>query len=82
MYSFVEHQRTKETQYLYGASVIILEGLFILSDPELRKLIDMKVFGKLAVSHLSCATVYFLTPSSSASGLGSDVGKADTAGHY
>lgn len=45
VYSFVEHQRTKETQYLYGASVIIIEGLFILSDPELRKLLDMKVFG-------------------------------------
>lgn len=48
VYSFVEHQRTKGTQYLYGASVIILEGLFVLSDPDLRKLIDMKVFGKLS----------------------------------
>lgn len=47
VYSFVEHQRTKETQYLYGASVVILEGLFILSDPALRDLIDMKVFGRL-----------------------------------
>lgn len=45
VYSFVEHQRMKETQYLYGASVVILEGIFILSDPELRDLMDMKIFG-------------------------------------
>ena len=45
VYSFVLHQRTEDTQYLYGASVIILEGLFVLSDPELRDLMDMKIFG-------------------------------------
>ena len=47
VYSFELHQRTAETQYLYGASVIIIEGIFVLSDPELRKLMDMKIFGKL-----------------------------------
>jgi uridine kinase len=60
VYSFVEHQRTKETQYLYGASVVILEGLFILSDPELRKLIDMKVFGMLS-RHSILYEIYLMT---------------------
>lgn len=50
VYSFVQHQRTEETQYLYGASVVILEGLFVLSDPELRDLMDMKIFGMIGQS--------------------------------
>ena len=45
VYSFELHQRTAESQYLYGASVVILEGIFVLSDPELRELMDMKIFG-------------------------------------
>jgi uridine kinase len=45
VYSFALHQRTEETQYLYGASVVILEGIFVLSDPELRGLMDMKIYG-------------------------------------
>lgn len=44
VYSFVQHQRTGETKYLYGASVIIVEGLFVLSDPEVRQLLDLKLF--------------------------------------
>lgn len=46
VYSFVQHQRTNETQYLYGASVIIVEGIFLMSDPALRNLMNMKIFGK------------------------------------
>lgn len=44
IYSFVQHQRTNETTYLYGASVIIVEGLFTLNDPQVRDLFDLKIF--------------------------------------
>ncbi|CAO1614007.1 unnamed protein product [Sympodiomycopsis kandeliae] len=44
IYSFVQHQRTDETTYLYGASVIIVEGLFTLNDPVVRDLFDLKIF--------------------------------------
>ena len=32
------------TQYLYGASVVIVEGIFCLHDPAIRDLLDLKVF--------------------------------------
>ncbi|KAL0954478.1 hypothetical protein HGRIS_003447 [Hohenbuehelia grisea] len=44
VYSFAEHQRLDETKYLYGASVIITEGILALHDPALRQLYDLKVF--------------------------------------
>lgn len=44
VYSFAEHQRLEETKYLYGASVIITEGILALHDPALRQLYDLKVF--------------------------------------
>jgi uridine kinase len=44
VYSFVEHQRTKEKKYMYGASVIILEGIFVLHDPAIRNLLDLKIY--------------------------------------
>lgn len=44
IYSFVQHQRTSESTYLYGASVIIVEGLFTLNDPSVRSLFDLKIF--------------------------------------
>ncbi|KAF8134911.1 armadillo beta-catenin plakoglobin [Boletus edulis] len=44
VYSFAEHQRLDETKYLYGASVIITEGIMALHDPSLRALYDLKVF--------------------------------------
>ncbi|GAA5987573.1 hypothetical protein JCM10908_002013 [Rhodotorula pacifica] len=43
-YSFVEHQRTDESTYLYGANVIIVEGIFVLYDKALRDLLDLKIF--------------------------------------
>ncbi|KAM0751561.1 armadillo beta-catenin plakoglobin [Meredithblackwellia eburnea MCA 4105] len=43
-YSFVLHQRTEETTYLYGAAVIIVEGIFALHDPAIRELMDLKIF--------------------------------------
>ncbi|CED82218.1 armadillo beta-catenin plakoglobin [Phaffia rhodozyma] len=36
--------RMPETSYLYGASVIIVEGILALTDPSLRDLFDLKVF--------------------------------------
>ncbi|KAI0359972.1 armadillo/beta-catenin/plakoglobin [Trametes cingulata] len=44
IYSFTEHQRLDETKYLYGASIIIVEGILALHDPELRSLYDLKIF--------------------------------------
>lgn len=44
VYSFVQHQRTSETNYLYGPAVLIVEGIFVLHDPEIRELLDLKVY--------------------------------------
>ncbi|KAF8905107.1 armadillo/beta-catenin/plakoglobin [Gymnopilus junonius] len=44
IYSFQEHQRLVETKYLYGATIIIAEGIMSLVDPALRALYDLKVF--------------------------------------
>ncbi|KAK2460331.1 hypothetical protein APHAL10511_007720 [Amanita phalloides] len=44
VYSFAQHQRLAETKYLYGASIIIAEGIMALHDPSLRELYDLKVF--------------------------------------
>ncbi|KAG1729668.1 uridine kinase family-domain-containing protein [Suillus paluster] len=44
VYSFAEHQRLDEVKYLYGAAIIITEGIMALHDPELRSLYDLKVF--------------------------------------
>ncbi|KAI0710271.1 armadillo/beta-catenin/plakoglobin [Earliella scabrosa] len=44
IYSFTEHQRLDETKYLYGASIIIVEGILALHDPALRDLYDLKIF--------------------------------------
>jgi len=44
VYSFAEHQRLPETKYLYGATIIIAEGIMALVDPALRALYDLKVF--------------------------------------
>jgi len=44
VYSFAEHQRLEETKYLYGATIIITEGIVALTDPALRALYDLKLF--------------------------------------
>lgn len=44
VYSFAEHQRLAETKYLYGATIIIAEGIMALVDPALRALYDLKIF--------------------------------------
>lgn len=44
-YSFVEHARTDKTVSIYGANIVILEGIYVLYDhPGLLDLIDMKIF--------------------------------------
>ncbi|KZT07622.1 armadillo/beta-catenin/plakoglobin [Laetiporus sulphureus 93-53] len=44
VYSFTEHQRLDETRYLYGAAIIIAEGIMVLHDQSLRDLYDLKIF--------------------------------------
>ena len=44
VYSFTQHQRTADTTYLYGQSVIVVEGLFVLQNKELVDLLDLKIF--------------------------------------
>ncbi|KIR73277.1 uridine kinase [Cryptococcus deuterogattii CA1014] len=44
VYSFHHHQRMPEKKYIYGASVIIVEGIMALQSAELRELYDLKVF--------------------------------------
>ncbi|KAI0671629.1 armadillo/beta-catenin/plakoglobin [Trametes maxima] len=44
IYSFTQHNRLDETKYLYGASIIIVEGILALHDPDLRSLYDLKIF--------------------------------------
>ncbi|KAL6074827.1 Uridine-cytidine kinase 2 [Balamuthia mandrillaris] len=44
VYDFVTHSRLEQTQPLYGADVILLEGILVFYSEELRKMFDMKVF--------------------------------------
>jgi len=44
LYDFVTHSRMTETQTIYGADIIILEGILVFYPKELRDLFDMKIF--------------------------------------
>ncbi len=44
VYSFVTHNRTGDTVVTHPRKVIIVEGILILSDAELRELFDIKIF--------------------------------------
>lgn len=44
IYSFVEHNRTKSTLLTSPKKVIIVEGILILTKPELRDMFDIKIF--------------------------------------
>ncbi|KAF7312252.1 Uridine kinase [Mycena indigotica] len=44
VYSFTTHQREEEGKYLYGAAIIITEGIMALQDSKLRDLYDLKLF--------------------------------------
>lgn len=44
VYSFVTHNRTEDTVTTHPRKVIIVEGILIFANPELRDLCDMKIF--------------------------------------
>ncbi len=43
-YDFVTHSRTTETTHIYGADVILFEGILAFSERGVRDLMDMKLF--------------------------------------
>jgi uridine kinase len=44
VYSFVQHNRTGDTILTNPRKVMIVEGILILTNPELRELFDIKIF--------------------------------------
>ena len=44
VYSFVTHNRTSDTILTHPRKVMIVEGILILSNPELRNMFDIKIF--------------------------------------
>ncbi len=44
VYSYVEHNRTSETVEIRPTSVVVLEGLLIFQEPEIRNLLDIKIY--------------------------------------
>lgn len=44
IYSFVEHNRTDETILTQPRSVVIVEGILVLTHPEVRDMFDIKVY--------------------------------------
>ncbi|KAI8322566.1 uridine kinase [Martensiomyces pterosporus] len=43
-YDFATHSPSSQTQHVYGASVVIFEGIFALYDPTILKMMDVKIF--------------------------------------
>eukprot|EP00833_Pecoramyces_ruminatium_P004540 jgi/Orpsp1_1/1178572/evm.model.c7180000065895.1 len=44
IYDFKTHSRLKETRHIYGANIIVFEGIFALYFEEVRKLMDLMLF--------------------------------------
>jgi len=44
VYSFVKHNRTSDTVLTHPRKVMIVEGILILTNPELRDMFDIKIF--------------------------------------
>lgn len=44
VYSFIEHNRTKETVTTIPKDVMIVEGILILTHPEIRDMFDIKIY--------------------------------------
>ncbi len=44
VYSFIKHNRTGDTILTHPRKVMIVEGILILTNPELRDLFDIKIF--------------------------------------
>ncbi len=44
VYSYVDHNRTDQTTEIFPTKVLIVEGILIFQDPELREMFDIKIF--------------------------------------
>ena len=44
IYNFATHSREKETNTMYGANVIICEGILLFSQKQVLEMLDMKIF--------------------------------------
>ena len=44
VYSFVKHNRTGDTILTHPRKVMIIEGILILANPEIREMFDIKIF--------------------------------------
>ncbi|MBQ2583449.1 MAG: uridine kinase [Erysipelotrichaceae bacterium] len=44
MYDYTVHNRSQNTEIVHPSDVLIIEGLFALYNPEIRKLEDIKIF--------------------------------------
>lgn len=44
IYDFVNHTRSSECETIYPSDVIVIEGLFILENKEIRDLCDIRIF--------------------------------------
>ena len=44
VYDYAQHRRTNETRRIGDHLVVVLEGILIFHDPELRALMDIKLF--------------------------------------
>lgn len=44
VYDFKTHTRTQKVERIHPKPVIMVEGILIFADPELRKLLDVKIF--------------------------------------
>ena len=44
IYDYKTHTRKKETLFVSGHKIIVLEGIMVLYDPELRDMMDIKIY--------------------------------------
>ena len=44
IYNFATHRRMEETRRLQSSKIILVEGILIFVEPELRRLMDMRIF--------------------------------------
>ncbi len=44
IYDFKHHTRTKETKEIFPQPIILVDGILIFAEPELRKLFDVKIY--------------------------------------
>lgn len=44
VYDFTNHTRTPRTETVYPRRAVIVEGILILADPDLRELMDIRIF--------------------------------------